>query len=135
LRVGAHRARDFLERAQELVKRKVDVIAIDTAHGHSGPSNAVKTIKSKLPEVQLITGNVATYEARRADLAGVDGIKSASGRVDLHDACGERRGLPQITAISECYKATRDAGVPLIADAESSIRATSPKRSRGRGPS
>src|SRR3982751_5557317 len=49
---------DFLERAQEMVKRKVDVIAIDTAHGHSGRVlNAVKTIKSKLPEVQLITGN------------------------------------------------------------------------------
>src|SRR5437870_4283068 len=63
LRVGAAigATGDFLERAQELVRRKVDVLAIDTAHGHSSRVlNAVKTIKSKLPEVQLITGNVAT---------------------------------------------------------------------------
>ena len=54
---------DFLERAQELVARKVDVLAIDTAHGHSERvMAAVRTIKSKLPGVQLITGNVATYE-------------------------------------------------------------------------
>src|SRR6202161_2907716 len=64
LRVGAAigATGDFLERAQELVRRKVDVIAIDTAHGHSSRvMAAVKAIKSKLPQVQLITGNVATY--------------------------------------------------------------------------
>src|SRR4249919_1761461 len=68
LRVGAAigATGDFLERAQELIKRKVDVIAIDTAHGHSGRvMEAVRTIKRKLPEVQLITGNVATYEGAK----------------------------------------------------------------------
>src|SRR6266436_698485 len=68
LRVGAAigATGDFLERAQELVARKVDVLAIDTAHGHSANVlRAVKTIKSKLPDVQLITGNVATYEGAR----------------------------------------------------------------------
>src|SRR5450432_4691611 len=83
LRVGAAigATGDFLERAQELVLRKVDVIAIDTAHGHSGRvMDAVKAIKSKLPEVQLITGNVATFEGARDLIAlGVDGIKVGIG--------------------------------------------------------
>src|SRR5881392_1108962 len=68
LRVGAAigATGNFLERAQELMSRKVDVIAIDTAHAHSGRVlSAVKAIKSKLPEVQLITGNVATYEGAK----------------------------------------------------------------------
>src|SRR5438270_7627662 len=66
LRVGAAigATGDFFERAQELVRRKVDVIAIDTAHGHSTRvMDAVKTIKSKLPDLQLIAGNIGTYEA------------------------------------------------------------------------
>src|SRR5438128_1979900 len=121
LRVGAAigATGDFLERAQELVKRKVDVIAIDTAHGHSGRVlNAVKTIKSKLPEVQLITGNVATYEGAKELISlGVDGIKVGIGPGSI---CTTRvvsgAGVPQITAIAECAKATRASGVPLIAD-------------------
>src|SRR5215813_3450292 len=121
LRVGAAigATGDFLERAQELVRRKVDVIAIDTAHGHSGRVlNAVKTIKSKLPEVQLITGNVATYEGAKELISlGVDGIKVGIGPGSI---CTTRvvsgAGVPQITAIAECAKATRGAGVPLIAD-------------------
>src|SRR5947208_7026091 len=121
LRVGAAigATGDFFERAQELVARKVDVIAIDTAHGHSERvMNAVKTIKSRLPAVQLITGNVATYEGARELISlGVDGIKVGIGPGSI---CTTRvvsgAGVPQITAISECYKATRDAGVPLIAD-------------------
>ena len=84
LRVGAAigSTGDFLERAQELVARKVDVLAIDTAHGHSTRvMSAVKTIKSKLPDVQLITGNVATYEGARELISlGVDGIKVGIGR-------------------------------------------------------
>ena len=110
---------DFLERAQELVKRKVDVLAIDTAHGHTGRvMQAIKTIKSKLPEVQLITGNVATYEAARELISlGVDGIKVGIGPGSI---CTTRvvsgAGVPQITAIAECARATREAGVPLIAD-------------------
>src|SRR5438477_1717912 len=121
LRVGAAigATGDFLERAQELVKRKVDVIAIDTAHGHSGRVlNAVKTIKSKLPEVQLITGNVATYEgAKELVSLGVDGVKVGIGPGSI---CTTRvvsgAGVPQLTAIAECSRATREAGVPLIAD-------------------
>jgi len=121
LRVGAAigATGDFLERAQELVGRKVDVLAIDTAHGHSlGVMRAVKTIKCKLPDVQLITGNVATYEgARELAALGVDGIKVGIGPGSI---CTTRvvsgAGVPQITAIAECSRATREAGVPLIAD-------------------
>jgi IMP dehydrogenase len=121
LRVGAAigATGDFLERAQELVKRKVDVLAIDTAHGHtSRVMNAVRTIKSKLPDVQLLTGNVATYEgARELASLGVDGIKVGIGPGSI---CTTRvvsgAGVPQITAIAECSRATREAGVPLIAD-------------------
>jgi len=121
LRVGAAigATGDYLERAQELWARKVDVLAIDTAHGHSqGVMRAVKTIKSKLPDVQLITGNVATYEgARELAALGVDGIKVGIGPGSI---CTTRvvsgAGVPQITAIAECSRATREAGVPLIAD-------------------
>src|SRR5579871_6074592 len=102
LRVGAAigATGDFLERAKELVRRKVDVIAIDTAHGHSSRvMSAIKTIKSKLPEVQLITGNVATYEgARELASLGVDGIKVGIGPGSI---CTTRvvsgAGVPQIT--------------------------------------
>jgi IMP dehydrogenase len=110
---------DFFERAQELVARKVDVLAIDTAHGHtSRVCEAVKTIKCKFPEVQLITGNVATYEAASELISlGVDGVKVGIGPGSI---CTTRvvsgAGVPQITAISECARATREAGVPLIAD-------------------
>jgi IMP dehydrogenase len=121
LRVGAAigATGDFFERAQELVARKVDVLAIDTAHGHtSRVSEAVKTIKCKLPEVQLVTGNVATYEAAKELISlGVDGIKVGIGPGSI---CTTRvvsgAGVPQMTAISECARATRGAGVPLIAD-------------------
>ncbi|HWC99226.1 MAG TPA: IMP dehydrogenase [Candidatus Sulfopaludibacter sp.] len=121
LRVGAAigATGDFLERAQELWSRKVDVVAIDTAHGHSGRvMAAVKIIKSKLPDIQLITGNVATYEGAKELISlGVDGIKVGIGPGSI---CTTRvvsgAGVPQITAISECSRATREAGVPLIAD-------------------
>jgi IMP dehydrogenase len=121
LRVGAAigATGDFLERAQELVGKKVDVLAIDTAHGHtSRVMQAVKSIKSKFPDVQLITGNVATYEgAKELCALGVDGIKVGIGPGSI---CTTRvvsgAGVPQITAISECSRATREAGVPLIAD-------------------
>jgi IMP dehydrogenase len=121
LRVGAALGAtgDFLERAQELIARKVDVLAIDTAHGHSTRvMNAVKTIKSKYPEVQLITGNVATYEGAKELISlGVDGIKVGIGPGSI---CTTRvvsgAGVPQITAIAECSRATRPSGVPLIAD-------------------
>jgi IMP dehydrogenase len=121
LRVGAAigATGDFLERAQELVARKVDVIAIDTAHGHSSRVlAAVKLIKRKLPGVQLITGNVATYEGAKELISlGVDGIKVGIGPGSI---CTTRvvsgAGVPQITAIAECARASRESGVPLIAD-------------------
>ncbi|MEO8594437.1 MAG: IMP dehydrogenase [Candidatus Solibacter sp.] len=121
LRVGAAigATGDFMERAQELLARKVDVIAIDTAHGHSSRvMEAVQAIKRKFPEAQLLTGNVATYEAARDLISlGVDGIKVGIGPGSI---CTTRvvsgAGVPQIRAISECSRATRPAGVPLIAD-------------------
>jgi IMP dehydrogenase len=110
---------DFLERAQELVRRKVDVLAIDTAHGHSRRvMDAVRAIKHSVPEVQLIAGNVATYEGARELVAiGVDGIKVGIGPGSI---CTTRvvsgAGVPQITAIMNCARAARESGVPLIAD-------------------
>jgi IMP dehydrogenase len=121
LRVGAAigATGDYMERAQELVKRKADVLAIDTAHGHTTRvMDAVRAIKSKFPEVQLLTGNVATYEgARELASLGADGIKVGIGPGSI---CTTRvvsgAGVPQMTAIMECSRATREAGVPLIAD-------------------
>src|SRR6202007_2258214 len=79
LRVGAALGStgDYLERAQELVKKKVDVLAIDSAHGHQERvMDAIATVKRALPEVQLIAGNVATYEGARELIGlGIDGIK------------------------------------------------------------
>jgi IMP dehydrogenase len=121
LRVGAAIGSqgDFLERAQELVKKKVDVLAIDSAHGHQERVlEAIAAVKHALPEVQLIAGNIATYEGARDLIAlGVDGIKVGIGPGSI---CTTRvvsgAGVPQITAITECSKAARSAGVPLIAD-------------------
>jgi IMP dehydrogenase len=121
LRVGAAvgSTGDFLERAQELVARKVDVIVVDSAHAHQERvMQAVKTIKHKLPDVDLIAGNVATFEGARdlIDL-GADGIKVGIGPGSI---CTTRvvsgAGVPQITAIAECSRATRGSGVPLISD-------------------
>src|ERR1700756_5772477 len=110
---------DFLERAQELARAKVDVLAIDSAHGHSTlVIEAVKRVKAKLPEVELIAGNVATFDGA-CDLvrAGVDGVKVGIGPGSI---CTTRIvtgvGVPQITAIAEASRATRDSGVPVIAD-------------------
>ncbi|MGP8246028.1 MAG: IMP dehydrogenase [Bryobacteraceae bacterium] len=121
LRVGAAigATGDYLERAAELVARKVDVLAIDTAHGHtSRVLAAVRMIKSKYPEVQLTAGNVATYEgAKELAALGVDGIKVGIGPGSI---CTTRvvsgAGVPQITAIAECSRAAQEAGVSLIAD-------------------
>jgi IMP dehydrogenase len=121
LRVGAAigATGDFLERAQELVRRKVDVLAIDTAHGHSRRvMDAVRDIKRRMPDVQLMTGNVATYEgARELTSLGVDGIKVGIGPGSI---CTTRvvsgAGVPQMTAIMNCSRAAKEASVPLIAD-------------------
>ena len=121
LRVGAAigATGDFLERAQELAEAKVDVLAIDSAHGHSTKVlDAVKLVKSKLPDVELLAGNVATFDgACELARAGADGIKVGIGPGSI---CTTRvvtgAGVPQITAIAEAYRATKDAGVPIIAD-------------------
>jgi IMP dehydrogenase len=121
LRVGAAvgSGADFLERAQELVARKVDVLVVDSAHGHSERvMEAVRVIKHKMPDVDLIAGNVATFEGAR-DLVslGADGVKVGIGPGSI---CTTRvvsgAGVPQITAILECSRATRGSGVPLISD-------------------
>ena len=110
---------DYLDRAKALVAMKVDVLVIDTAHGHSDRvMHAVKHLKNAIPDVQLIAGNVATYEGAK-DLIelGVDGVKVGIGPGSI---CTTRvvsgAGVPQITAIAECSRATRDTGVPLISD-------------------
>jgi IMP dehydrogenase len=121
LRVGAAigATGDFLERAQELAKAKVDALAIDSAHGHSAlVLAAVRKVKAKLPEVDLLAGNVATFDGA-CDLvkAGADGVKVGIGPGSI---CTTRIvtgvGVPQVTAIAETARAVRDAGVPLIAD-------------------
>jgi len=121
LRVGAAigATGDFLERAQELVARKVDVVVVDTAHWHSERVlEAVTAMKRALPEVELVAGNIASYEAAK-DLIelGVDGIKIGIGPGSI---CTTRvvsgAGVPQITAIANCSRAVRGTGVPLIAD-------------------
>ena len=121
LRVGAAigATGDFLERAQELVKTKVDLLAIDSAHGHSTRVlEAIRAVKSKLPEVDLIAGNVGTFDgACELARAGVDAIKVGIGPGSI---CTTRivtgAGVPQITAIAEAARATKDANVPVIAD-------------------
>ena len=110
---------DFLERAQELVKAKVDLLAVDSAHGHSTKVvEAVKTVKAKLPDVELIAGNVGTFDgACELVRAGADAVKVGIGPGSI---CTTRMvtgaGVPQITAIAEAYRAAKDAGVPIIAD-------------------
>jgi IMP dehydrogenase len=110
---------DFLERAHELVKRKVDVLVIDTAHGHSERvMEAVLAVKRALPHVDLVAGNVASFEGTRDLISlGVDGVKVGIGPGSI---CTTRvvsgAGVPQITAIAECSRAARGTGVPLIAD-------------------
>jgi IMP dehydrogenase len=110
---------DFLERAQEMVKAKADLLAVDSAHGHSTRVlEAVRQIKSKLPEVDLIAGNVGTFDgACELARAGADGIKVGIGPGSI---CTTRvvtgAGVPQITAIAEAARAVRDSDVPIIAD-------------------
>ncbi len=121
LRVGAAigATGDFLERAQEMARYKVDVLAIDSAHGHSSRViEAIKTIKAKLPEIDLLAGNVGTFDGACAlAKAGADAVKVGIGPGSI---CTTRivtgAGVPQITAIAEAYRACKDAGIPVIAD-------------------
>lgn len=121
LRVGAAvgAAPSEMERVALLVEAGVDVIAVDTAHGHSkGVLDAISRVKDAYPELQIIGGNVSTFEAAR-DLIerGVDGIKVGQGPGSI---CTTRvvsgAGMAQVTAIMETVKAAEAAGVPVIAD-------------------
>lgn len=110
---------NVLDRVKELVSAKVDVIVLDSAHGHSeNVLKCVRMIKEVYPEVQIIAGNVATGEACK-DLieAGADAIKVGIGPGSI---CTTRVvagiGVPQITAIMDCYEAAKPYGIPIIAD-------------------
>jgi len=110
---------DMMERVDALVGAKVDVIVVDSAHGHSkNVIDAVKRIKDKYPEMQVIAGNVAVPEGVR-DLAeaGADAIKVGMGPGSI---CTTRvvtgMGVPQITAIFDCAEAAKEYGVTIIAD-------------------
>ncbi|HEY2462158.1 MAG TPA: IMP dehydrogenase [Candidatus Acidoferrum sp.] len=121
LRVGAAvgATADFLERAIEMAKSKADVLAIDTAHGHSQKvMDAIKAVRHRLPEMQLVAGNVATYEAAKELISlGIDGLKVGIGPGSI---CTTRivtgAGVPQITAIIEASRAAQGTDVPIIAD-------------------
>ena len=110
---------NVMERVDALVAAKVDIINIDSAHGHSkNIIDTLKKIKAKYPEIQVIAGNVATGEATR-DLieAGADAVKVGIGPGSI---CTTRIvagiGVPQVTAIMDCYEVAKEYGIPIIAD-------------------
>ena len=110
---------NVLERAAELVKAHVDVVVLDSAHGHSANVlRCVRMVKEKFPELQVIAGNVATAAATK-DLieAGADAVKVGIGPGSI---CTTRVvagiGVPQITAVMDCYSVAREYGIPIIAD-------------------
>jgi IMP dehydrogenase len=121
LRVGAAVGvtSDTMERVAALVKAGVDVIAIDTAHGHSkGVIDQLRAVKEKYPNLQVIAGNIATGEAAKALAeAGADAVKVGIGPGSI---CTTRIiagvGVPQLYAVYECAKALKGTGVPVIAD-------------------
>jgi IMP dehydrogenase len=121
LRVGAAVgiARDTMDRAEALVAASVDVLVVDTAHGHAqGVLDMVRTIRRRFPEVDLIAGNVATAEATDALIGlGVDAVKVGIGGGSI---CTTRViagiGVPMITAVMECGRAAAAHDVPIIAD-------------------
>ena len=110
---------NVLDRVDALVEAKVDVVVLDSAHGHSiNVVNCVKMIKEKYPDLQIIAGNVATGEATR-DLieAGADAVKVGIGPGSI---CTTRVvsgiGVPQISAVMDCYEVAKEYGIPIIAD-------------------
>jgi IMP dehydrogenase len=121
LRVGAAvgATGDFLERAVEMAKAKADVLAIDTAHGHTERViEAIKAIRHRLPDIQVIAGNVATYEGAKELISlGIDGLKVGIGPGSI---CTTRivtgAGVPQLTAVMDAARAAHGTGVPIIAD-------------------
>ena len=111
--------KNVMERVAALVDVKVDVIVIDSAHGHSkNIIEAVKKIKAAYPDLQVIAGNIATGEATKALIeAGVDAVKVGIGPGSI---CTTRVvagiGVPQITAVMDCYEVAKEYGIPVIAD-------------------
>lgn len=110
---------DILDRVRALVDAKVDVLVLDSAHGHSqNIMNAIDKVKAAFPDVQLIAGNIATAEAAK-DLIehGVDAVKVGIGPGSI---CTTRVvagiGVPQITAVMNAYSVAKEYGVPVIAD-------------------
>ncbi len=110
---------NMMERVEALYNAKVDVIVVDSAHGHSkNIIEAVKKIKATYPDLQIIAGNIATGEAAKALIeAGADAVKCGIGPGSI---CTTRVvagiGVPQITAIMDCYKVAKEYGIPVIAD-------------------
>lgn len=110
---------NVMARVDALVKAHVDVVVVDSAHGHSANIlRTVREIKDKYQDLQLIAGNVATGEATKALIeAGVDAVKVGIGPGSI---CTTRVvagiGVPQITAIMDCYEAAKESGIPIIAD-------------------
>ncbi len=110
---------NVLDRVEALVKAHVDVVVLDSAHGHSANViRCVKMIKENYPDLQVIAGNVATGEATRALIeAGADAVKVGIGPGSI---CTTRVvagiGVPQITAVMDCYEVAREYGIPIIAD-------------------
>ena len=111
--------KNIMERVDALVKVKVDVIVIDSAHGHSkNIIDTVKMVKQTYPDLQVIAGNIATGDAAKALIeAGVDAVKVGIGPGSI---CTTRVvagiGVPQITAIMDCYEVAKEHGIPVIAD-------------------
>ena len=110
---------DMMERIDALVSAHVDVVVLDSAHGHSkNIIEAIKRVKAKYPQLQVIAGNIATADAARALIdAGVDAVKVGIGPGSI---CTTRVvagiGVPQMTAIMDCYEAAKSSGIPVIAD-------------------
>lgn len=110
---------NMMERIDALVNAHVDVIVIDSAHGHSkNIIEAVRKVKAKHPDLQVIAGNIATADAAKALIeAGADAIKVGIGPGSI---CTTRVvagiGVPQMTAIMDCYEAAKESGIPIIAD-------------------
>ncbi len=110
---------NIMERVDALVNSKVDAIVVDSAHGHSANViNTIRMVKQKHPDLQVIAGNVATAEATKALIeAGADAVKVGIGPGSI---CTTRVvagiGVPQVTAVMDCYMAAKEYGVPIIAD-------------------
>lgn len=110
---------DFLERAAELMRARVDALVIDTAHGHTERViEAIRAARSKFPDAELVAGNVATFDGACELIRNeVDAVKVGMGPGSI---CTTRvvsgSGMPQITAIAETARAAKDSGVPIIAD-------------------